>query len=90
MSTINLQHRHTLSPDQARDAVRHMADTLQSRFGLACHWQDDCLTFKRKGVDGTITLTPGQLLVEAKLGFPVSLMSAQIEAEIRQVLHKKF
>jgi len=66
-----------------------MADTLQSRFGLDCHWQGDCLLFKRSGVDGCITLATGQLQVEARLGFPVSLMHAQIEAEICRVLREK-
>jgi len=66
-----------------------MADTLQSRFGVACQWQGDCLAFKRTGVDGAITLTPGQLQVTVKLGFPVSLMRAQIEAQICRELQEK-
>jgi len=90
MSTINLQHTHTLPPDQVRQAVQHMADTLQSRFGMVCCWQDNGLAFKRTGVDGTITWVPGQLQVTARLGFPVSLMRAQIEAEIHRVLQEKF
>jgi len=91
MSKITLQHAHALPPDQARHAVQHMADALQSRFGFVCHWpDDDCLAFKRAHVDGSITLSPGQLRFSARLGFPVSLMQAQIEAEIRRVLQEKF
>jgi len=91
MSKITLQHSHALPPDQARHAVQHLADVLQSRFGLACHWQgEECLAFKRAGVDGSIVLSPGQLQLTARLGFPVSLMQAQIEAEIRRVLQEKF
>jgi len=90
MSKITLQHAHALPSDQARHAIQRMADVLQSRFGLTCHWQDDdCLNFKRTSVDGTITLSPGQLQVTARLGFPVSLMQGQIEAEIRRVLQEK-
>jgi len=91
MSNITLQHVHALPPDQARHAVQHMADVLQSRFGLACHWQgDDCLAFKRASIDGTITLSPGQLQLTARLGFPISLMQAQIETEIQRVLQERF
>jgi len=90
MPEINLQHAHTLMPEQARHAVQHMADTLQSRFGFACRWQEDRLFFKRTGVDGVATLVPGELQLRAQLDFPVSLMKAQIEAEIRRVLQEKF
>jgi len=90
MSRIDLQHPHTLAPGQARDAVQHIADALRTRFDCACHRQGDCLAFKRAGVDGEIALAPGQVRVTARLGFPVSLMQARIESEIRRVLHEKF
>jgi len=90
MSKLDLQHPHTLAPEQARHAVQHIADALSTRFGLACHWRGDCLEFRHAGVDGEINLTPGQVRVTAKLGFPVSLMQSRIESEIRRVLQEKF
>jgi len=90
MSKINLQHPHTRTPDQARHAVEHIAAVLTKRFGLVCQWQGDCLAFKRAGVSGAITLTPGQVQVAAQLGFPFSLMQAQVESEIQRVLQAQF
>jgi len=91
MSTIELRHPHTLSPEQARAATQHIADALGAKFAVDCGWQgEDCLTFKRAGVNGAITLAPGQVQISAKLSFPLSLMKAQIEAEICRVLQEKF
>jgi len=90
MSEIDLQHSHTLPPEHARAAVEHVAQTLSTRFGLACHWQEERLLFKRAGVDGAITLAPGELRVKATLGFLFSALKPQIEQEIRRVLREKF
>jgi len=90
MSEIDLQHSHTLSPQEARAAVQHVAETLRARFGFVCQWQGECLLFKRSGVDGAIMLVPGELRVNAKLGFLFSALKGQIEQEIRRVLQEKF
>jgi len=90
MSSIKLQYPHALPQAQAHTAARHIADALKARFGVSCDWQGDCGVFKRAGVDGTITLTPGEVQVTVKLGFPLSLMQGRIESEIRRVLQEKF
>jgi len=90
MSDIDLQHAHTLSPDEARHALGQVADALSTRFGLNCRWQDERLIIQRPGVDGAIIPGPGQLRVSARLGFPFSALRGQIESEIRRVLREKF
>jgi len=90
MSEINLQHTHALSAEQARAAVEQVAETLRTRFGLACHWQGERLLFKRAGVDGEIALIPGELRVKATLGFLFSALKPQIEQDIRRVLRERF
>jgi len=90
MSEIDLQHSHALSPEQARAAVEQVAQTLHTRFGLACHWQGERLLFKRTGIDGAITLAAGELRVKATLGFLFSALKPQIEQEVRRVLREKF
>jgi len=90
MSKIDLHHSHRLSPEQAREAVQQLADALQTRFGLDCHWQDEGLHFSRPGVEGSITLSPGQLRVEAQLGWLFSALKTQVETEIGRVLREKF
>jgi len=91
MSAIELCHPHTLPPEQARQATGHIAAALGTKFAVECVWQgEDCLAFKRAGVNGVMTLAPGEVKLAITLSFPLSLMQAQIETEIRRVLQEKF
>jgi len=90
MSNIDIRHKHSLAPAQARDAVQDVADKLAERFGVECDWSGDTLNFSRSGVDGHIALEPDQLHVTAKLGFLLGAMKGPIEAEIRRVLDERF
>jgi putative polyhydroxyalkanoate system protein len=90
MAHIDIQHPHTLPPDKARAAVEEVAAKLADRFGVACTWEGDTLSFNRSGVDGHIALEPSRLHLTAKLGFLMSAMQGPIEAEIRRVLDEKF
>jgi putative polyhydroxyalkanoate system protein len=90
MSNIDIHHTHSLSPDQARQAVQEVAEKLSARFGLACDWCGDHLEFSTSGVDGRIALAPQQVHVTARLGLLMSAFKGPIEAEIRRVLDERF
>ncbi|KRG71088.1 polyhydroxyalkanoic acid system family protein [Pseudoxanthomonas dokdonensis] len=90
MASIDIQHPHSKSPQQAREAVDEVARKLSERFDVSCQWDGDVLNFKRSGVDGCIELQPNQLHVTANLGFLLSAMKSPIESEIRRVLDEKF
>ncbi|HEY5804514.1 MAG TPA: polyhydroxyalkanoic acid system family protein [Lysobacter sp.] len=90
MSNIDITHPHSLSPEQARQAVQEVAQKLADRFGMDYAWAGDVLNFNRSGVDGHIALEPEQLHVTAKLGFLLSTMKGPIEAEIKRVLDERF
>lgn len=90
MSNIDIHHAHSLSPDQARQAVTEVAEKLSERFGMEYAWDGDVLNFNRSGVDGHIALEPEELHVTAKLGFLLSTMKGPIEAEIKRVLDERF
>lgn len=90
MSTIEINHPHSLSPAQARKAVEDFAIKLGKKFGLDYRWEGDVLHFKRSGVDGQITMQPGQLQVRAKLGLLFAAMKGPIEQEMRRVLGERF
>lgn len=79
-----------MPPQQAREAVQHVADTLAERFGMSYRWSGDVLDFQRGGVDGRVLLEPGALHVTAKLGFLLGAMKGPIEHEIRRVLEERF
>lgn len=90
MSTIDIRHPHGLAPEQARQAVQRIAETLAERFGVHHAWQGDSLMFKRSGVDGRVHLEPGAVRVTAELGFLLGAMRGTIEHEIRRVLAERF
>ena len=90
MSDIDIRHPHSLPPQQAREAVERLAETLASRFGMQYAWRGDALDFKRSGVDGRVALEPGALHVTARLGFLLGAMRGTIEGEIRRVLEERF
>lgn len=90
MPDIDIRHPHSLPPQQAREAVQRIADTLAERFGVQCAWRGDALDFTRSGVDGRVSLEPGALHVTAKLGFLFGAMRGTIEHEIRRVLDERF
>lgn len=90
MSTIEIEHSHSLTPARARKAVEDVAIKLGEKFGLDYRWEGDTLHFVRSGIDGRIALAPQRLHVTAKLGFLLSAMKAPIEAEIQRVLEQKF
>ncbi len=90
MSTIEITQDHSLSPAQARQAVEDFAAKLGKKFGLESRWEGETLHFKRSGVDGQISMTPGQLHVRAKLGLMFGAMKGRIEQEMRRVLDERF
>jgi len=90
MSTIDIEHGHSLAPDAARRAVEDVAIRLGQKFGMDYRWEGDVMHFRRSGVDGHITLGPGRLRVFAKLGLLLSAMRGPVEQEIRRVLDERF
>ncbi|GAB6196258.1 polyhydroxyalkanoic acid system family protein [Lysobacter xanthus] len=90
MSTIDIRHTHGLAPEQARQAVQHIAESLAQKFGVDHGWQGDALTFRRSGVDGRVHLEPDAVRVTAELGFLLGAMKGTIESEIRRVLAERF
>ena len=90
MSSIDIQHAHSLPHAKARTAVQEVADKLSERFGIKYEWQGDTLNFNRAGVDGKIALGGSDLRVTANLGFLMSAFKGPIEEEIRRVLDERF
>lgn len=89
MSRIDIAHDHSRTPEQARRAVEEVAAKLQDRHGLAAHWQGDAVHLSGMGIQGLVQMLPGQVRVQAELGFLLSAMSGLVEGEIRRVLQEK-
>ena len=90
MSRIDIQHRHARSDADARRIVEGIVQQLHQRYGVDGHWdQDDAASLSGPGLQGSIRLAPGQVQLTAELGFLLSVMSGQVESEIRRVLAER-
>ena len=90
MAEISIVQEHRLSPAQAHEAARKVADTLAREYGLACAWEQDVLRFERGGVQGTLTLRAQQAAMVIELGFLMSGFAAAIEAKVADNMRKVF
>jgi len=71
MSTLRLDHPHTLTADQARDRVRALGDYLQNKYGVGVRWTgENTATIQGKylviSFEGAVTVGAGQVTLEAK------------------------
>ncbi len=89
MSSIDIQHAHSLSDQGAHDAISEVALKLRERFEVDTRWEGQTLHFARAGVEGAIEMLPGAVRVKAELGFLLSAMKGMVESEIRRVLAEK-
>lgn len=88
-SMIDISHPHRLDATAARAVVQTIADKLAERFEMGNCWEGEALVFSRAGVEGRISLLPGQVRVTAQLGFPYSMMQSMVEEEIQRVLAQR-
>lgn len=89
MSRVVVRRSHALSPDEARERVAHLARRFGERFGAECHWQGPVLVISHSNVTGTVTLEERDIVVDAELGFALSLIRSRAEQEIARILDEE-
>jgi putative polyhydroxyalkanoate system protein len=90
MSRIRLRREHDLTPEEARQKVERVAEALAKRFEAECTWKGDVLTIDHPGVQCRVTVGRNDVVVEAKLGFPVAMFRDRVDSELARVLDKEF
>jgi putative polyhydroxyalkanoate system protein len=86
MARIDIQHPHTRDDAEARTIVDGIAAQLRERYGISGSWEGDAVRLSGAGLEGQVELLPRQVRVTAELGFLLSALRGQVEAEIRRVL----
>ena len=86
MARIDIQHPHTRNAQEARTIVDGITAQLRERYGISGAWDGDAVRLSGAGLQGLVELLPGQVRVSAELGFLLSALRGQVEAEIRRVL----
>ena len=90
MSEISIRRAHALAPRQAREAADKMAKKLEQAFDMRFEWDGEVLGFERSGLDGELTLHPGEVQIEVRLGFLLTIMGPKIEQSIKDNLDNAF
>lgn len=89
MTTITINHPFTMPRAAVTDKLKLFAVDLAKRYQLDCQWQgEDCLTFRRSGADGQVSVGDGTLSLQLKLGMMLSMFKQSIELDICKFLRE--
>lgn len=90
MADIHIHRAHALGMAQARKVAFSWAEDVEDKLDMACTYEEgkteDCVSFTRSGVNGTLVVTKDGFELHAKLGFLVGAFKDKIEAEISKNL----
>ena len=90
MPDINISRQHTLGLPAARKIAYKWADDCEKKLDMDCTYEEgkaaDQVSFKRSGVEGTLSVTASGFDLHAKLGFLLGAFKGKIESEIEKNL----
>ena len=87
MAKISVSQPHNKDPDEVRALAEEAARELASRYKLQYRWQaDEELSFKGKGLSGSLRLEPGNVAVDMNTGLMLGPMAKVIRRELEKAL----
>ena len=89
MSQLTICRRHALKHAEAHARISAVARRLGERFGAACRWEGNVLKIEHANVNGTVTVKKNEIIVDARLGFLLSMFHGRAEAEITRILDQE-
>ncbi|HOA95105.1 MAG TPA: polyhydroxyalkanoic acid system family protein [Quisquiliibacterium sp.] len=90
MSDLKVVRKHTIGLKKAKVAAQKVADDLAQEYGMESTWEGNVLRFTRKGVDGALTVTKDEVVLDAKLGFLLSTFKHRIEEHVNDNFDRYF
>jgi putative polyhydroxyalkanoate system protein len=89
MSQISIRRKHKLGHAELRERVSHLADRLGEKYGADCHWDGDVVHIEHSNVTGTVHVTRSEVVIDAKLGFFLSMFQHRVEEEITRIMDEE-
>ena len=87
MAKITVSQPHDKDPEEVRALAEQAAEALSSRYKLRYRWQgDEELSFKGKGLSGSLRLEPGNVAVDLSTGLMLNPVAKVIERELSKAL----
>ena len=90
MADLKVVRKHTIGLKKAKVAAQKVADDLAQEYGMDSAWEGDVLRFTRSGVDGQLTVSKDQVVLDAKLGFVLSAFRHRIEEHVNENFDRYF
>lgn len=90
MTDINISKTHELTLSEAKVAAQKVADRMAAEFDVQSEWKGNVLAFQRSGVEGTLTITDRQAVLEIRLGMFYKMFSAAISEGAERAMKKAF
>jgi putative polyhydroxyalkanoate system protein len=89
VSQLVIRRLHSLPHADVQARVAHVAHKVSERFGAACRWDGDVLWIEHASVNGTVTISDREVVVDARLGLAFSLFRGRAEQEIARLLDRE-
>jgi putative polyhydroxyalkanoate system protein len=89
MSRLSIRRPHLLKHAEAHRRVSRAAVKLAEHFGAACHWEGDLLRIEHPNVNGTVRVGRDEIVVDARLGFALSMFRGRVEQEITRIIDRE-
>lgn len=89
MSQITIRRRHKLGHAALRERVSHLAERLGEKYGADCTWDGDVVHIDHSNVTGTVHVTSSEVVIDARLGFFLSMFQHRVEEEITKILDEE-
>jgi putative polyhydroxyalkanoate system protein len=92
MATISFKVEHALGKAEAMRRIRAAADEHKDKvagFAKQLQWSPDGAHVEGKGFSGDLRVGEKDVIIEADLGFPASLMPMKIQREAESFLRKQ-
>lgn len=84
MASIQIKQDFTMPYDELKEGLDKLADKLGQQYQLDCNWDsDECLSFKRSGAAGQVSIGDQQIELNVTLGMLMSAFKSTIESEIQ-------
>lgn len=89
MSHITIRRRHKLAHGVLRKRMSHLAERLAEKYGADCSWDGDVVNIEHSNVTGTVQVGKDEVVIDAHLGFFLSMFQHRVEEEIAGLLDEE-
>jgi len=89
MSRVTIRRKHKLGHAELLERVSHLADRLGEKYGADIRWEGDTVHIEHSNVTGTVEVSSKEVVIDAKLGFFLSMFQHRVEEEITKILDEE-